>query len=101
MAAMIPDFIPFKRGMVIVTGVLEILFAIGLLITKYKVYSGWLFILFLILVPPSNIKAAIDHVDYKTGLTNGPVLEYLWFRIPLQVFFIVWIYFFVLKQNKP
>ena len=73
MAAMIPDFIQFKLGMVIVTEVLEILFAIGLLITKYKVYPGWLLIIFSILVLPSNIKAAIDHVDYKTGLTNGSV----------------------------
>ncbi|WP_282089228.1 DoxX family protein [Aquimarina algiphila] len=100
MAAMIPDFIPFKEGMIIVTGVLEILFAIGLLIPKYKTFSGWLLILFFILVLPSNIKAAIEHVDYKTGLTDGPGLMYLWFRVPLQVFFIVWVYFFTIRDKK-
>jgi uncharacterized membrane protein len=66
--------------MVYLTGVVEILVAISLLIC--------LFILLL----PANIYAAIKNVDYQTATYNGPGLSYLWFRVPLQILFIVWAY---------
>ncbi|PID70908.1 MAG: hypothetical protein CR985_02545, partial [Flavobacteriales bacterium] len=46
MAQMIPNFFPFKEGLVYLTGILEILFAIGLLIPKTKIITGWILILF-------------------------------------------------------
>ncbi len=99
MTAMIPNFIPFKESFVLITGFLEAFFALGLLIPKYKTYSGWLIIVFLILIVPGNIKAATENVNYRTGMLDGPSLNYLWFRIPLQVFFIAWVYFFVIVER--
>lgn len=32
-------------------------------------------------------------VDYQKGDYSGNGLGYLWFRVPLQVFFLVWIYY--------
>jgi hypothetical protein len=43
---------------------------------------------------PGNIKAAVNHIDYQKGTNNGPGPTYLWFRIPLQLFFIGWVCFF-------
>jgi uncharacterized membrane protein len=100
MALMIPDFIPFKREVVLLTGVMEIAAAIGLLVPRFQRITAWLLILFFIAVLPANIHAAIRNIDYQTGANTGHGIGYLWFRIPLQVFFILWTYFFALRQHK-
>jgi uncharacterized membrane protein len=92
MTMMIPDFIPFKTGMVYLTGVIEIIAAIGLLIPGVRVLTAWLLILFFLLLLPANIKASIEQVNIEKGTFDGSGLNYLWFRIPLQIFFIVWTY---------
>jgi len=92
MSMMIPQFIPFKTNLVYLTGLFEIILAIGLLIPKFKVISGWTLIIFLVLMLPANIYASIHHINYQKGTFDGHGLSYLWFRIPLQILFIVWAY---------
>lgn len=92
MSMMIPQFIPFKTSFVYLTGVFEVLLAIGILIPKLKVISGWAFIIFLILMLPANIYASINNVNYQKGTFDGDGLAYLWFRIPLRIVFIIWTY---------
>lgn len=92
MAMMIPDFIPFKSAMVMLTGLIEIAAAIGLLIPGLRVLTGWLLIIFFILILPANIQSAIKHIDYQKGTLDGNGMNYLWFRVPLQILFIVWTY---------
>lgn len=98
MSKMIPDFIPLKSTVTILTGVLEIVMAIGLLFPNYQKTTGWILIAFLLLMLPANIKASLENLNYQTGAYDGKGLSYLWFRIPLQVFFIAWVYFFTLKE---
>jgi uncharacterized membrane protein len=98
MTAMIPDFFPNKELIVVFTGILEIVFAIGLLIPRYQRMTGWLLIIFFSLVLPANIKASIHNINYQTGNLDGSGLNYLWFRIPLQIFFIIWVYISTLKS---
>ncbi|BDS12178.1 DoxX family protein [Aureispira anguillae] len=93
MALMLPDFIPMKILVIYATGVLEVLFAIGLLIPSIRPLVAWLIILFFIGIIPCNIKAALEQINYQTAAYDGPDWTYLWFRIPLQVFFIGWVYF--------
>ena len=93
MSMMIPPFIPFKTNLVYLTGLFEILLAIGLLIPKLKMISGWTLIIFLLLMLPANIYASIHNIDYQKGTFDGNGLSYLWFRIPLQFLFIAWTYF--------
>jgi len=92
MSMMIPRFIPFKESFVYLTGIFEVLLAIGLLISKTKVISGWTLIIFLLLMLPANIYASINNVNYQKGTFDGNGLSYLWFRIPLQILFIIWAY---------
>lgn len=92
MTMMLPDFIPFKTGMIHLTGVIEIMAAIGLLLPRFSALTAWLLMLFFVLLLPSNIKAAINHIDIEKGTLNGSGIYYLWFRIPLQILFIVWTY---------
>lgn len=97
MAAMIPDIIPGKTALVYFTGVLELLFALGLLLPTYRTQLAWLLILFFILVLPANIKASLEHINYQTGEANGNGPAYLWLRIPMQLFFIGWVYFSAIR----
>lgn len=92
MAAMLPDIVPFRIEIIYLTGVMEVMGAIGLLIAKYSKLAGVLLIVFLVAVLPANIYAALNHIDPTTGVPDGPGPKYLFFRIPLQMFFIGWIY---------
>jgi len=92
MAMMVPKPVPFKEFMVYLTGFFEILAAAGLLLNSYYHITGYALIVFFAVMLPANIYAAINHVDYQKGTTEGPGLKYLWFRVPLQILFIVWVY---------
>ncbi|WP_405379719.1 hypothetical protein [Maribacter sp. LLG6340-A2] len=98
MTQMIPDFFPLKKELVYVTGFLEFLFAVALLIPRTKTIAGWALIVFLLSILPANIKASIENINYQTGEMNGNGIEYLWFRIPLQMLFIAWVFFTVIKD---
>ncbi|TZF95003.1 hypothetical protein FW781_13985 [Chryseobacterium panacisoli] len=93
MALMIPGIIPYKKEMVYVTGVLEIIGAVTLLIPGFQKTIGWLLIVFFVLILPANLYAASEHVNMKSGDFSGSGLSYLWYRIPLQLVFISWVYF--------
>ncbi len=97
MTMMIPEFIPYRTFWVYATGLLEILFAIGILIKNYQLITAYTLILFFIVMLPINIYTAYNHIDYQKGTFDGPGLFYLWFRVPLQVFFIIWTYLSVIK----
>ena len=97
MTMMMPDFVPYKKQLVYFTGIIEILAAIGLLIPNLRVLTGWLLIVFFIMLLPANIYAALKHVDYQRGTFEGSGTNYLWFRVPLQVLFILWTYLSVIR----
>ncbi|RYY56393.1 MAG: hypothetical protein EOO09_06790 [Chitinophagaceae bacterium] len=93
MVMMVPAAVPFKKEMVIATGLIEILAAGGLLLPGFVQLTGWLLILFFLLILPANIYAAKHKVNHEAGNHEGKSTRYLWFRIPLQLLFIAWVYF--------
>ena len=97
MIRMLPDFVPAKDKIILGTGLIEIAGAIGLLINNTAKLSGILLIIFFILILPANIYGSIKRVNLEKNNYDGMGLSYLWFRIPLQFFFIGWIYWFVLR----
>ena len=97
MAMMLPVFIPAKNQIVLVTGLIEILAAIGLLVLPTIKVTGILLIAFFVLILPANIYAAIKNVNLEKADNAGNGINYLWFRIPEQVFFITWVYFFSIR----
>jgi len=97
MAAMIPLFIPKKVEIILITGVLEIMFAIALQIEGIRYYTGIALVLFLLAVVPSNIYAAKHRINYEDLYKPGPGIKYLWFRIPFQLFLIAWVWYFSIR----
>jgi uncharacterized membrane protein len=100
MAMMLPDFFPFKEEVVILTGLIEIAAAAGLLLHKTYRITSWLLIILFIAVLPANIYAAVQQVSYQKANYQGPGAGYLWFRIPLQLLFIGWVYYFGIHSKK-
>lgn len=94
MTMMIPPFIPYKKDLVYFTGVIEIVAAIRLLTPGLRYSTSIILIVFFILLLPANIYAAIKKVDYEKATHTGKGLNYLWFRVPLQLVFIAWIVYF-------
>lgn len=91
MIQMMPEFLPNKLQWVNYTGVLEIVTAIGLLISRTAKWTSIVLIFFFLAILPANIIGSLKKVELG-GMENGPV--YLYFRIPLQFFFIGWTYYF-------
>jgi uncharacterized membrane protein len=81
---MVPPWVPSPRRIVMWTGILEILGAVGILIPETRFVAGICLIAFLVVVFPANIHAA------STGATlaERPATA-LWIRTPLQVFLII------------
>jgi len=92
MTMMVPAFMPFKKAIVYLTGIIEFSAATGLEINRYHRLTGYLLILFFITILPANIYAARHHVNFEKGNTDSVGMEYLWFRIPLQLLFTGWVW---------
>jgi len=100
MAMMLPDVIPAREQLVYITGILEIVLAIGILIPSLRYTAGIVLIFFLVILLPANVYAATHNLDYEKGTYTGSGLAYLWFRIPLQVLFIVWTWYFAVSSSS-
>jgi uncharacterized membrane protein len=96
MVAMLPSWVPQRELLVHATGVFELLASIGILIPTLARTTGLALCLFLILVLPSNVYAALQRVDFG-GHDAGPI--YLLVRVPLQCILIVWIYWFAVRKR--
>ncbi|GLB49308.1 DoxX family protein [Neptunitalea lumnitzerae] len=93
MQYMIPSFFPFRFQLIVLSGILEIVLAFVLLIPKYEKLFAWVIIVYLICVLPFNIYSAVEKINYQNPKIEGPGLSYLWLRIPIQLFYIGWLYF--------
>jgi uncharacterized membrane protein len=86
---MIENFLPYAKELIYFSGVLEILFAVGLLFPATQRLSAWGLILLLIAVFPANINVAIQQLPPPGGLPAKP--WYVWSRLAFQPVYIAWI----------
>ena len=99
MVAMLPPWIPYRLTLVYLTGLLELLIAIGLFLPKWQTRAATTAIAVLVVFFPANVYAAFNAVGLG-GHQWGP--SYLFIRAPLQIFLISWAYFLCLKTtSKP
>lgn len=97
MVQMMPDFMPAKRELVYFTGVCELLAVVGLLWEKFAKLTAIMLIIFFIAILPANIIGSLKEVQFG-GMENG--VMYLFFRIPLQILFIGWTYYFGIRLKE-
>lgn len=91
MTSMLPPFVPARRAVIYLSGVLEVLFAIAVLSFRNPSYVGWMIVFYLIAIFPSNIYATIHRIPFG-GHSIGP--RYLFARLPLQLLLVLWTYCF-------
>ena len=79
--AMIPSFLPWRREAVYLSGLFEVLGAIGLLVPPWQRAAGLGLVALLLVVLPANLNVAIHNLQIA-GYSGSPV--YQWGRIGLQ-----------------
>jgi len=90
-----PPYLPWHLELVYVSGVLEILLGVLLLITRFSVLAAWGLIALLIAVFPANIHMAV-HPDLYPEIPRG----LLYARLPFQGVFIAWTWWFTQKPAR-
>lgn len=91
---MMPASVPYRLEAVYLTGVLEVLGAIGIWIPALRRLTGFCLIAMLCAFLPVNIYAALQRVDFG-GHELGPA--YLLARVPVQALLIWWTWFATLS----
>jgi uncharacterized membrane protein len=94
MAQMLPAWLPAKNAWVYGTGLLEVAGGVGLLLPALRPLAATCLLVFFVLILPANIISARKHLDYQRGTLTGPGPGYLWFRVPLQLLFLGWTWYF-------
>ena len=87
--AIMPDYLHWHYELVIISGVFEVLGAIGLAIPKTRSAAGWGLIALFICVFPANLWQAMQGIDLP-GLAGPAWVR--WARLPMQAVFIYWAY---------
>jgi len=93
---MVPPWVPSPEFMVTLTGICEILGAIGLLIPRTRRVAAIALILFLIAVLPANIHAAVAGVTL-----HGEAVTPLVPRVVLQLVFITLVWWSGIYASTP
>jgi uncharacterized membrane protein len=96
MSQMLPPWVPMRVPIIRATGVLELAIAAALLVPRLARPTGIFLIVYLILIFPSNVYAAIERVPMG-GHAMGP--KYLWARAPLQLILIAWTWWFAVRRR--
>ena len=83
----VPPWLPYKLELVYISGFLEIIFGVMLLIPATRFYAAWGLILLLIAVYPANIYLAQTN---GAAMNTTPLVA--WGRLPFQFVFIALAY---------
>ena len=89
--AIMPPFIPFPKLIVWTTGLMELVFAILLILPRYRKLAGFLLAPFLLAVLPANIHMAMNNIPFGE-MSATPTT--LWLRVALQfplILLILWV----------
>ncbi len=90
MAAMLPPSVPYRVGLIYLTGVFELMGAAGVWVPRLRRLTGLCLMLMLLAILPANVYSAINRVEFG-GHGGGPA--YLLVRVPFQLFVIWWVYY--------
>lgn len=92
---MMPPYLPWHSGLVMLSGVLEILLGIFLVVPRFTRFAAWGIIALLIAVFPANIYLA-SHPELMPDAS--PTVHLL--RLPFQAVFIAWAWWFTRREVR-
>ena len=87
-ARIVPPTLPNPLALVYISGAVEILGGVGLLIAGLRPWAAVVLIALLVAVFPANVYMAV--APERAGLGVPPI--WLWLRLPLQPIVIVWVW---------
>lgn len=88
-----PPYLPWHWEAVYVSGVIEIVLGIGLLIPATSRLAAWGAIALFIAVFPANLHMAMANVQFDPPPPMGqPTQTAAWMRLPMQLVLIAWAY---------
>ena len=90
-----PPYLPWHLFLVYLSGVFEIALGLLLLLPKFTRLAAWGLIALLIAVFPANIHMAINPQLYPEHYPLS-----LWLRLPFQVVFIAWAYWYTCPNHQ-
>ena len=85
-----PSYIPYHLAMVYLSGVLEVLFGVLVMLPETQAIGAWGLIAVLIGVFPANIDMTLKYKGKRKWYRFG-----LWVRLPIQFWLIYWAWMFV------
>ena len=90
-----PPYLPWHLLLVYLSGIIEIVLGILLLIPKFTRMAAWGMIALLVAVFPANIHMAVNHELYPEYSVTP-----LWIRLLLQFVLIAWAYWYTLPVDR-
>lgn len=86
---MIPRYLPYPLFLVYLSGAFEVVLGVALLVPRCRKIAAWGIIALLVAVFPANIHMAVNPELFPA---YSPAM--LWARLPLQVVFIGWAFWY-------
>jgi uncharacterized membrane protein len=93
-AAMLPGPLSGNLGIIYLTGTLQIVGAVGLLVPRTRRLAGVCLVLLLLAMFPGNVYAAVNEVPFR-----GEAPTPLWLRTPIQLFFIGMVWWTAVRKS--
>jgi uncharacterized membrane protein len=99
--AIMPPDLPNPEWLNVISGLAEIVLGVFLLEPRTRVYAAWGIIALLIAVFPANVYVAAENVGAPNGVPGEGIGAMNWVRLPFQVLFIVWAWWYTRPDSDP
>ncbi len=95
---MIEGFVPQATLVIILTGIFEMVVPWGLLIPKFRKWTAYVLITYLVAIFPANINVAVSGLTAPGGLPSAS--WYTWSRLLFQPVYILWVWYAAFFHKK-
>jgi len=89
---MLEGFLPYPSALNVVSGAIEIILGVGVMLPQTRKISAWGLILLLVAVFPANINMALHSNEWNISALG------LYLRLPIQFLLIWWAYAYTKNQ---
>jgi len=96
-----PPYLPWHWQIVYVSGVIEIVLGLALIVPATKRLAAWGAIALFIAVFPANLHMAMANVQFDPPPAMGqPSQTAAWMRLPLQLVLIAWAWWYTRPEPR-